>query len=348
MRRAIVRVPARCGCGLRSQAAASRRRPSPRRSIRITSCPACPAALGTPAAVERHKAGWGWLQAGDLRAAERNFAAALKQSAVVLSGGSRARLRGAGAQEAQGRAAALRSRGGGQSAVRAGARRPRRGAAGAGRGEGGAAEPRCGARRPIRRSRRCARASTCCGSAASSRRSRPRASWRRPASWTRRAARTSRAIETSPDSPFLYRELADVERRAGRWTRRSSTRAGQRRSSRTSRAPTCSSARSTKRRAMRRKPPRRSRAALALQPDEALTSRIDDAARRARRSRRCRPSTAASRRRRRVTRGQLAALFAVQLEPLLSSARATSTRSSSPTRAATGPRRRSWRSRGPA
>ena len=36
--------------------------------------------MGTPAAVERHEAGWGWLQAGDLRAAERNFDAALKQS----------------------------------------------------------------------------------------------------------------------------------------------------------------------------------------------------------------------------------------------------------------------------
>jgi tetratricopeptide (TPR) repeat protein len=42
--------------------------------------PTVPRGVGTPAAVERHMAGWGWLQAGDLRAAERNFAAALKQS----------------------------------------------------------------------------------------------------------------------------------------------------------------------------------------------------------------------------------------------------------------------------
>jgi tetratricopeptide (TPR) repeat protein len=42
--------------------------------------PAVVGDLGTPAAQERHKAGWLWLQAGDLRAAERNFNAALKLS----------------------------------------------------------------------------------------------------------------------------------------------------------------------------------------------------------------------------------------------------------------------------
>jgi len=40
--------------------------------------PGATADLGPPAAQERHKAGWLWLQAGDLRAAERNFEAALK------------------------------------------------------------------------------------------------------------------------------------------------------------------------------------------------------------------------------------------------------------------------------
>ena len=39
-----------------------------------------PAGLGTPATIERHKAGWQWLQAGDFRAADRNFAASLKLS----------------------------------------------------------------------------------------------------------------------------------------------------------------------------------------------------------------------------------------------------------------------------
>lgn len=43
--------------------------------------PAVPPGLGTPAAIERHEVGWRWLQNGDLRSAERNFAAALKQAA---------------------------------------------------------------------------------------------------------------------------------------------------------------------------------------------------------------------------------------------------------------------------
>jgi tetratricopeptide (TPR) repeat protein len=42
--------------------------------------PAVVEGLGTPAAVERHHAGWLWLQAGDLRAAQRNFETALKLS----------------------------------------------------------------------------------------------------------------------------------------------------------------------------------------------------------------------------------------------------------------------------
>src|SRR4029453_3853332 len=37
-----------------------------------------PAGLGTPATVERHKAGWQWLQAGDFRGADRIFAPSLK------------------------------------------------------------------------------------------------------------------------------------------------------------------------------------------------------------------------------------------------------------------------------
>jgi tetratricopeptide (TPR) repeat protein len=44
--------------------------------------PTVPADLGTPAARERHDIAWRWLQAGDLRTAERNFQSALKQSAA--------------------------------------------------------------------------------------------------------------------------------------------------------------------------------------------------------------------------------------------------------------------------
>ena len=43
--------------------------------------PAAPAGLGSPAIVERHDLGWRWLQAGDPRAADRNFSAVLKDSA---------------------------------------------------------------------------------------------------------------------------------------------------------------------------------------------------------------------------------------------------------------------------
>jgi tetratricopeptide (TPR) repeat protein len=45
--------------------------------------PVVPPGLATPAALERHDVAWRWLQAGDLRAAERNFASALKQSASM-------------------------------------------------------------------------------------------------------------------------------------------------------------------------------------------------------------------------------------------------------------------------
>jgi Flp pilus assembly protein TadD len=42
--------------------------------------PAVPQGVGTPAAHERHEIGWRWLQTGDARAAERNFTAALRQA----------------------------------------------------------------------------------------------------------------------------------------------------------------------------------------------------------------------------------------------------------------------------
>jgi tetratricopeptide (TPR) repeat protein len=42
--------------------------------------PAAPEGLGSPAIIERHDLGWRWLQAGDPRAADRNFNAVLKDS----------------------------------------------------------------------------------------------------------------------------------------------------------------------------------------------------------------------------------------------------------------------------
>ena len=42
--------------------------------------PAAPAALAGAPAAGKHEAGWRWLQAGDLKEAERSFGAALKQA----------------------------------------------------------------------------------------------------------------------------------------------------------------------------------------------------------------------------------------------------------------------------
>ena len=42
--------------------------------------PVVPEGLGTPPVLERHNAAWQWLQAGDLRAAERNFDATLQMA----------------------------------------------------------------------------------------------------------------------------------------------------------------------------------------------------------------------------------------------------------------------------
>src|SRR5215208_3953243 len=42
--------------------------------------PAPPSSLATPAVAANHTVGWQWLQAGDVRAAERSFTAVLKQA----------------------------------------------------------------------------------------------------------------------------------------------------------------------------------------------------------------------------------------------------------------------------
>ena len=103
---------------------------------------------GTPTA-------WQWLQAGDARAAERSFAAALKAAPDFYPAEAGLGYVALARKDARGRAPALRSRGGRQPALRAGAGRPRRRAAGTGRARRGADELRGGASPPTRRSQRC-------------------------------------------------------------------------------------------------------------------------------------------------------------------------------------------------
>ena len=177
--------------------------------------PAVVGGLGTPAAQERHKAGWLWLQAGDLKAAERNFEAALKLSSAFYPSEAGLGYVDLAKKDHDEAASAFRSRGCRESALRAGAGRPRRGAA------------RLGERDMALKSFEAAvvadpglagaahAASRSCASAACRRTWRRRGRRRRRAGWTRRAAPTTVRIAASPDSPFLYRELGDVARRQG-------------------------------------------------------------------------------------------------------------------------------------
>jgi tetratricopeptide (TPR) repeat protein len=281
--------------------------------------PSVPRGLGTPAALERHMAGWGWLQAGDLRAAERNFAAALKQSAsfypaetglgyvalankkqkdALLHFDRAVVLNPRYAPALAGRAEALLAVGEGKEALQS--------LDAALQADPSLSELRTridvlrfrGQQQDIEAARKLAQ------------------------SGQLDAARGAYigAIETSPDSPFLYRELADVERRAGRLD-----------------AALDQASRAA---ALEPDEPRTHvllgeiyeaqgdvakaaeefTAALALQPDEALSARVEKLRERAAFA--AMPpeyrgiETAPA-----VTRGQLAALFAVQLEPLLSTAR---------------------------
>jgi tetratricopeptide (TPR) repeat protein len=281
--------------------------------------PAAPAGIGTPAAIERHQAGWGWLQAGDLRSAERNFSAALKQSPPFYPA------------EAGLGYVALAQKKHKESLVhfdRAVVMNPRYAPALGGRAEALLAlgeeeeavqsieaalqaDPSLtglrtriqvlrfrGQQQEIARARQLAEANK----------------------FDEARAAYAAAIEASPQSPFLHRELAEVERRAG----------------------DLDSALDHARKAAELEPdePRAhvmlgeiyesrgefARAAdefsnaVTLQPDDALSARIDDLRARAEfasmppeyRGIGDSPS---------LTRGQLAALLAVKLEPLLTGAR---------------------------
>jgi tetratricopeptide (TPR) repeat protein len=284
--------------------------------------PSVPRGFGTPAAIERHFAGWNWLQNGDLRAAERNFNAALRQSdsfypaevglgyvalvqkkhkealqhfdrAVVLNPryapalGGRAEALLAQGEEAE----ALQSLDAALQAdpslvalrTRLDVLRFR------------------GQQQGIDNARRLAEANRL------------------------DEARTAynAALAESPQSPFLHRELADVERRAGR--------------------PDAALEHASKALELEPDEPRSHvvlgeiheargelaravdefEAALALQPDESLRARVETLRSRAAFNamppeyREIETATA-------VTRGQMAALFAVRLESLLASARTVS------------------------
>ena len=281
--------------------------------------PAVPRGVGTPAAVERHMAGWGWLQAGDLRAAERNFAAALKQSASFYP-----------AEVGLGYVALANKKE--KDALlhfdRAVVVNPRYPPALSGRAEALLA---LGQEKEALQSLDAALQADPSLAVVRTRLDVLRfRGQQQEIEVARKLAQSGQlddargayigALETSPDSPFLHRELADVERRAGRLD-----------------AALEHASRSV---ALEPDEPRTHilladiyeaqgdvakageelAAALALQPDEALEVRLNGLRERAAFAampaeyRAIDTSTA-------VTRGQLAALFAVQLEELLSTAR---------------------------
>lgn len=284
--------------------------------------PAPPNGVGTPAAIDRHQAAWGWLQAGDLRAAERNFNSALKQSPPFYP-----------AEVGLGYVA-LAQKKHKESLLhfdRAVVMNPRYAPALGGRAEALLA---LGEEREAVQS---IEAALQADPSLTGLRSRIEVlRFRRQQQDITRArklaesdrldeARTAylAAIEASPQSPFLHRELAEVERRAGQFD----------------------SALEHARRASELEPdePRTHvmlgeiyeargefakavdefSAAVALQPDETLSRRIENL--------RSRAAFAAMPPEYRgigeapvVLRGQLAALLAVKLEPLLSGARTVS------------------------
>lgn len=284
--------------------------------------PAPPNGVGTPAAIDRHQAAWGWLQAGDLRAAERNFNSALKQSPPFYP-----------AEVGLGYVA-LAQKKHKESLThfdRAVVMNPRYAPALGGRAEALLA---LGEEREAVQS---IEAALQADPSLTGLRSRIEVlrfrGQQQDIARARKLAESDRldeartaylaAIEASPQSPFLYRELAEVERRAGQFE----------------------SALDHARRASELEPdePRTHvmlgeiyeargefakaldefSAAVALQPDETLSRRIDNL--------RSRAAFAAMPPEYRgigeapvVLRGQLAALIAVKLEPLLTGARTVS------------------------
>ena len=284
--------------------------------------PAPPAGIGTPAAAERHHVGWQYLQGGDLRAAERNFTAALKQSDAFYPaevGLGYVALAGKKHKEAL------------LHFDRAVVANPRYAPALAGRAEAFlatgqveealqsieaalAAAPGDPALAPLRSRLEVLRFRTQQVDIASARK------LAEAGRLDEARAAYEAAVEASPDSPFLLRELADVERRAGNLA--------------------VAMSHAEKARDLEPDEPRNHvllselleaqgeyakaadelGTALALQPDEALGARLE--ALRARAAFDAMPAeyqqieSAAE-----ITRAQLAALLAVRLEDLLGQSR---------------------------
>ena len=192
-----------------------------RRSFPTSCSRPCRAASGAARARGRHQIARGsGCRPAICEPPSANFTAALKAGAGVLSGRSRPRLRRARAEGRQGGAAALRSRAGGEPAP------TRRRSSGAGRrcsalGERDAALPSFEAALAADPS------STALRGRVDVLRFRgvqhdidARAQGGgRPAGSTRRSAAYLAAIAASPESPFLYRELAASSGRRATWRR---------------------------------------------------------------------------------------------------------------------------------
>ena len=176
--------------------------------------PAVPEGLGAPAVLERHNLGWRWLQAGDPRAAERSFSGVLKESSNFYP--AEAGLGYAALARKDNKAAA-------EHFDRAVVANPRYAPALAGRGEALLA---LGDRDMALKSFEAALAAD---ARLETLRSRVEVLRFRglqdDVAEARKLADTGRlreakakyeaAITASPQSPFLYRELATIERREG-------------------------------------------------------------------------------------------------------------------------------------
>ena len=309
------------GCGLRQGEAPACLRPSPPSDIPSSSIRLRRRRLAAPQAAAAHEVGWQWLQAGDLKNAERSFSDVLKTAPGFYPSEAGLGYVGARAQGQRGGVVALRSRPRGRRRVRAGARRARRGAARARPARAGARQLRGGGRGRPEADGACARASTCCACAGC------RTTWmrrgRRPrrAGWPRRRRSTSGRSRRRRTARFSIASLPSSNAETATWTRRSATR-GRRRSSSPSEPRNFVAARRDLRGAgglRRRRPTRiapRTRSSRATRSRRSSTSSA-----RRRHSPRCRKSTSSIETAPTVTRAQLAALLGVRLDDLLKRAR---------------------------